>query len=55
MTKTTDVYKNVPLATLSPKERGDLLEKKTRDAVEETTGEKTYDPDPGETHTGKKR
>jgi len=56
MTKTADVYKNVPLATLTPKERGDLLEKTVRyDVVEETTGEKTYDPDPGTTITGKKR
>ena len=55
MTKTADVYQKLPLATLSPKERGDLLEKKNRDVVEETTGEKTYDPDPGETITGKKR
>ena len=55
MTKTTDIYQKLPLATLSPSERGDLLEKKTRDAVEETTGEKTYDPDAGETITGKKR
>ena len=56
MTKTTDVYQKLPLATLSPKERGDLLEKAVRyDVVEETTGEKTYDPDPGETVTGKKR
>ena len=55
MTKTADSYENVPLATLTPKERGDLLEKKTRDVVEETTGEKTYDPDPGTTITGKKR
>ena len=56
MTKTTDVYQKLPLATLTPKERGDLLEKAVRyDAVEETTGEKTYDPDAGETHTGKKR
>ena len=56
MTKTADSYENVPLATLSPKERGDLLEKAVRyDVVEETTGEKTYDPDPGETITGKKR
>ena len=55
MTKTADVYQKLPLATLSPKERGDLLEKKNRDVVEETTGEKTYDPDPGETIAGKKR
>jgi len=55
MTQTADVYKNVPLANLSPSERGDLLEKKTRDVVEETTGEKTYDPDPGKRINGKKR
>ena len=56
MTKTADVYQKLPLATLSPKERGDLLEKAVRyDVVEETTGEKTYDPDPGKTITGKKR
>jgi hypothetical protein len=55
MTKTVDVYQYVPLATLSPKERGDILENDTRDVVEETTGEKTYDPDVGTTLTGKKR
>ena len=56
MTKTTDVYQKLPLATLSPKERGDLLEKAVRyDVVEETTGEKTYDPDAGKRITGKKR
>jgi len=55
MTQTADVYQYVPLATLSPKERGDLLEKKTRDVVEETTGETTHDPDPGTTITGNKR
>ena len=55
MTKTTD-YENIPLATLSPADRGDLLENAVRyDVVEETTGETTYDPDPGTTITGKKR
>mgnify|MGYP005731514001 CR=1 FL=1 len=55
MTQTADVYQKLPLATLSPSERGDLLENDTRYVVEETTGEKTYDPDPGTTITGKKR
>ena len=56
MTKTTDIYQKLPLATLSPSERGDLLEKAVRyDVVEETTGEKTHDPDPGKRINGKKR
>ena len=55
MTQTADVYQKLPLATLSPSERGDLLENDTRYVVEETTGEKTYDPDAGTTLTGKKR
>ena len=55
MTQTADVYKNVPLANLTPSERGDLLEKKNRDVVEELTGKKTYDPDVGKTITGTKR
>ena len=55
MTQTADVYQFVPLATLSPSERGDLLENDTRYVVEETTGETTHDPDPGTTITGKKR
>jgi len=52
---TYNTYKGLPLADLSEKERGDNLENVVRQVLEEITGEKTYEPDPGTTFTGKKR
>ena len=46
---------NTPLSKLSSKARSDILKNVVRNALEEITGEKTHDPDPGTTLTGKKR
>ena len=54
-TVTHDAYHNVPLANLSSKARGDLLENVVRRVLEEMTGEKTFDADAGKTISGNKR
>jgi len=54
-TGTHKAYQNVPLANLSEKARGDIMENLVRKVLAEITGENTYDADAGTTISGKKR
>ena len=53
-TVTHKAYQNIPLANLSTKARGNIMENIVRNVLTEMTGEKTYDADAGTTLTGKK-
>ena len=52
---THKAYKNVPLADVSPKSRGTIIENVVRKVLTEMTDEKTHDPDAGTTISGNKR
>jgi len=54
-TTTHDAYADVPLATHSPKARGDILEHVARRVMEEKTGETAHPPAPGTRVNGRKR
>ena len=54
-TVTHKAYKNVPLADVSPKSRGTIIEHVVRKVLTEMTGEKSHDADAGTTISGKKR
>ena len=54
-TNTHDVYNNIPLATLSAKARGDILERVARRVMEMNVNEIAYDPPAGVRINGVKR
>ena len=54
-TTTHDAYDGVPLATHSPKARGDILERVARRVMENKLGETACDPSPGVRINGSKR
>ena len=54
-TTTHDAYNGVPLATHSPKARGDILERVARRVMENKLGETACDPSPGVRINGSKR
>ena len=54
-TNTHDVYNNIPLATLSAKARGDILERVARRVMEMNVNEIAHDPPAGVRINGAKR